>query len=289
MHYEGTIYRPPSEANSILLQITTGCSHNRCTFCEMYRDKRFTVKEMGTIMADINFAAAHFPHHRKLFLCDGDALVVPQAKLVEILRAIRRHLPGLARVATYANVKSIRFKSDEELAELVELGLTMACVGLESGDDVTLAAIDKGNDSAQAIAQCTRLHRAGFKLSLTVLLGIAGIARSEIHARETGRVLTAIDPKFIGALTLMLTPGTPLFADAEAGRFHLPGARGVLRELEIMFETTTLSGGLFHANHASNYLPLRARLPRDRERALSEIRAALRGETSLKSESLRGL
>lgn len=289
MDYQGNIYRPPSEAHSILLQITTGCSHNRCSFCEMYKDIRFSIKKMETIMADIDFAAENCRHQRKLFLCDGDALIVPQKKLLTILQAIGKKLPWLARISTYANAKSVRLKSDAELKELADHGLMLAYVGLESGDDPTLAAIGKGADSAEIIKQCLRLQQAGFKLSLTVLLGIAGVERSQIHAAETGRVLSAIDPKFIGALSLMLTPGTPLFQDAQNGRFQLPDAHGMLKELATMFATTTLSAGMFHANHASNYLPIRARLPKDKKRVLEEIEAALEGKTRLKPEYLRGL
>lgn len=289
MNYEGNIYRPPSEAHSILLQITTGCSHNRCTFCEMYKKVRFSIKDTETIMADIDFAAEHCQRQRKLFLCDGDALIVPQQKLVALLRTIKERLPWLARISTYANAKSIHLKSDAELRELVNNGLNLAYVGLESGDDTTLAAINKGATSSQIVEQCLRLQQAGFKLSLTVLLGIAGKERSHIHATRTGKVLSAINPRFIGALSLMLTPGTPLFKDAQAGRFQLSDPKEMLEELAIMFATTDLTAGIFHANHASNYLPIKARLPKDKKRVLAEIKAAIEGKRQLKQEHLRGL
>ncbi len=289
MDYQGDIYRPPAEANSILLQVTCGCAHNRCSFCEMYRHQPFRVKKMATIIADINEAAHRFSARRKLFLCDGDALAMPHQELVKVLTTIGDRLPGLARISTYASVRSAAKKSDSELAELVSLGLTMAYVGIESGDDLTLAAINKGADSATMITQCARLHKAGFKLSLTVILGIAGVERSAVHAAETGRVLSAIDPRFAAALTLMLTPATPLYAAWRAGRFDLPGPRRILGELQQMIAATDLSGGLFHANHASNYLPITARLPRDKERVLTEIDAALRGERALKADCMRGL
>ncbi len=289
MHYQGTVYRPPSEAFSILLQITTGCSYNKCSFCEMYKKARFSIKEIKTIMADIDFAAIHCQNQRKLFLCDGDALIVPHQKMLHILQSIQQKLPWLARVATYANAKSVQLKSDKELKELFENGLTMAYVGLESGDDPTLAAINKGANSQQIIEQCRRLQRAGFKLSLTVLLGIAGRKRSHIHAAQTGRVLSAINPKFIGALSLIVTPGTPLFDEVQAGKFELPDRYEMLEELAIMIAETDLSAGIFHANHASNYLPVKARLPKDKKRVLQQIGAALAGKTQLKPEHLRGL
>jgi radical SAM superfamily enzyme YgiQ (UPF0313 family) len=180
-------------------------------------------------------------------------------------------------------------KTPEELAQLRQLGIGIVYLGLESGDDVTLAAIRKGADSARMIAMGRKARKAGMKLSVTVLLGVAGRERSVIHARETGRVLSAIDPEYVGALSLMLIPGTPLHADAQAGRFQLPSPRGMLKELRTMIEHTHLSRGLFHANHASNYLPIRARLPADRDRTLHLIDRALDGAVPLKPEAMRAL
>ena len=289
MHYQGNIFRPPSEANSILLQVTTGCSHNKCSFCGMYKDSRFSIKSDDIIFADIDFAAFHCRSQNKLFLCDGDALIIPQQRLVRILAEIRTRLPWVRRVGLYANTKSIRKKSVAELEELKDLGLLIAYMGLESGDDVTLAQIDKGADSARLIEMGKKIRSAGIKLSLTVLLGIAGKERSPVHGRETGRVLTAIDPEYVGALSLMLTPNTPLHRDWQEGRWQLPAAEEMLEELKIMLVNTELSNGLFHANHASNYLPLKARLPRDKNKTLHLIDQALSGAISLKPEYMRGL
>jgi len=223
------------------------------------------------------------------FLCDGDALIVPQKRLVKILAAIREQLPRVERVGVYANTKGLAMKSDAELAELVSLGLGIAYMGLESGDDETLAAVRKGADSRRMIDMGRKARAAGLKLSLTVLLGLAGIERSTIHAEATGRVLTAIDPEYVGALSLMLIPGTPLHEDYRAGRFRLPDPMGMLAELRAMIAHTTLTDGLFHANHASNYLPIRARLPEDKERTLALIDAALAGRVALKPEFMRAL
>lgn len=289
MDYQGNIFRPPSEAYSILLQVTTGCSHNKCTFCGMYKGSRFSIKDDETIFRDIAFAARNCRNQSRLFLCDGDALIIPQKRLVRILTEIRDKLPWLERVGTYANTKSIRMKSDDELKELRELGLTIAYMGLESGDDVTLERINKGSDSATMIDMGRKIRSAGIKLSVTVLLGIGQKERSHIHARETGRVLSAIDPEYVGALSLMLTPGTPAYEEARDGNFHLPGAEEMLEELAIMFETTHLTNGYFHANHASNYLPIKARLPQDRDKILRLIDDALKGRVSLKPEYMRGL
>lgn len=289
MHYQGNIFRPPSEAYSILLQVTTGCSHNKCTFCGMYKGSRFAIKDDATIMADIDFAARHCQGQDRLFLCDGDALILPQQRLLAILSAIRAKLPWVTRVGTYANTKSIRMKTPEELRELRDNGLAIAYMGLESGDDVTLAAIHKGADSARMIEMGRKIRAAGIQLSITVLLGIAGRERSLVHARETGRVLTAVDPEYVGALSLMLTPNTPLFAASLNNDFVLPSATEMLEELAVMFAATGLTDGYFHANHASNYLPIKARLPKDREATLRLIERALQGQVKLKPEYLRGL
>ena len=289
MNYEGNIIRPPSEANSILLQVTVGCSHNKCTFCGTYRGERFKIKPDDVIMQDIAFAAQYCRRQRRVFLCDGDALIIPQKRLMHILQTIRKQLPWVTRVGVYANTKSLNMKTAEELEALRENGLDIAYMGLETGDDITLKRINKGADSQRMIDMGRKARSAGIKLSITVLVGIAGRDRSDIHARETGRVLSAIDPEYVGALSLMLIPGTPLFRDYESGDFTLLEPHETLRELRTMIAHTRLSGGLFHANHASNYLPIRARLPRDRDRTLALIDQALSGNVALKPEYLRAL
>ena len=289
MHYEGTIIRPPSEAFSILLQVTLGCSHNKCTFCGTYKDKGFTIKDDQTIMADIRFASKYMGNQHRLFLMDGDALIIPQRKLVWILDMIKEHLPWVRRVGAYANAKSVKMKSDEDLVQLKEKGLGIVYLGVESGDNETLRKVCKGTTAENLIKQGKRIKEAGIKLSVTVLLGIAGPSHSLKHARATGKLLSAMDPNYIGALTVMILPNTPLDDDYRAGRFELPDTRELLLELREMFEHTHLSGGLFMSNHASNYLPIKARLPKDREKTLDLIDAALRGEIDLKPEWMRGL
>jgi radical SAM superfamily enzyme YgiQ (UPF0313 family) len=289
MHYEGNIIRPPSEANSILLQVTVGCSRNKCTFCGTYMGERFRIKPDPTILEDIEFAARHCQRQRRVFLCDGDALIIPQKRLLKILEAIEEKLPWVTRVGVYANAKSLEMKTLEELKTLKSHGLGIAYMGLESGDDVTLKNINKGATSAKMIAMGKKAKEAGMKLSVTVLLGIAGRQRSRIHAEETGRVLSAIDPDYIGALSLMLIPGTPLFDDLQSARFALIEPDEMLAELRTMIACTDLSKGLFHANHASNYLPIKARLPKDKELTLQLIDRALAGEIALKPEYLRAL
>jgi radical SAM superfamily enzyme YgiQ (UPF0313 family) len=289
MHYEGYIIRPPSEANSILLQATVGCSHNKCTFCGAYKGERFKIKSDDIIMEDIAFAAKHCRNQDRLFICDGDALIIPQKRLLNILTGIQAQLPWIKRVGVYANTKGIRMKTPEELKALHDAGLGIAYMGLETGDDETLKAINKGADSATMIEMGRKIRASGIKLSITVLLGIAGRERSQIHARATGEVLSAIDPEYVGALSLMLIPGTPLHTDYAAGTFPLIEPIEMLQEIRTMVEHTTLSGGLFHANHASNYLPIRAKFPEDKQKTLVLIDAALGGRVALKPEFLRAL
>jgi len=289
MHYEGMIIRPPSEANSILLQVTVGCSRNKCTFCGTYRGERFRIKPDEIIMQDIEFAARHCRRQRRVFLCDGDALIVPQKRLLQILTEIEKQLPWVTRVGVYANAKSLEMKTVEELEALRAHGLGIAYMGLETGDDVTLKHINKGANSEKMILMGRKARSAGIKLSVTVVLGIAGRERSQVHARETGRVLSTIDPEYVGALSLMLIPGTPLCDDHAAGRFELIEPNDMLAELRTMLAHTDLSRGLFHANHASNYLPIKARLPRDKTEVLELIDNALAGKVSLKPEYLRAL
>jgi len=289
MHYEGHIIRPPSQAYRIMLQVTVGCSHNKCTFCGAYKEKRFRIKDEATILSDLSFAARHFRDQNRVFLLDGDALIMPFEKLAWVLRKIKEHLPWVSRVGIYANTKGIKSKPLEELVTLRQLGLGIIYLGVESGDNVILKNINKGTDAETLIRSGQKIRQAGIKLSVTVLLGIAGEARSLTHARKTGEVLTAMRPNHVGALTLMVLEGTPLEKDLQAGRFKMPSPEGLLLELREMLLNTHLSPGLFFSNHASNYLPLRVRLPKDKAHAISLIDSALKGEIALKPETLRAL
>ena len=289
MHYEGMMIRPPSEANSILLQVTLGCSHNKCTFCGTFRDKRFDIKKDDVIFEDIEFARQHCRRQNRLFICDGDAMIVPQKRLVKILKQIRNRLPWVERIGLYANTKGIGMKNDEQLKELKELGVKLVYMGLESGDDQILKEIRKGADSAKMIKMGKRIKESGMQLSVTVLVGLGGKERSKSHALETGRVLSAIDPDFVGALSLMLVPGTELNDQFQKGEFSLINPEEMLEELGLMISSTNLSNGLFHANHASNYLPIRAKLPEEKEKTLELISQALQGNVELKPEFMRAL
>lgn len=289
MHYEGMMIRPPSEANSILLQVTLGCSHNKCTFCGTFRDKRFDIKKDDIIFEDIEFARKYCRRQNRVFICDGDAMIVPQKRLVRILKQIQKRLPWVERVSVYANTKGVGMKTDDQLKELKELGIQLVYMGLESGDDTILKAVRKGADSEKMIKMGRRIKDASMALSLTVLVGLGQKSGSYRHATETGRVLSAIDPDFVGALTLMLIPGTELNDQYENGDFELLSPEEMLAELGMMISATHLSNGLFHANHASNYLPIRAKLPDEKQKTLDRIQKALDGHIELKPESMRAL
>ncbi len=288
MHYEGRLFRPPSEADAILLQVTVGCSHNGCRFCGMYREKSFRLRSLEEIRDDILRARSEFPGIGRVFLCDGDALAMPQQRLVEVLEAIRDGLPDVIMVATYANAKSVARKTDADLLELRALNLKLFHMGLESGDDTTLQRMEKHGDSSLHVEQAARAHAANIKLFVTVLLGLGGKERSKEHAAATARTLSAMNPSRVGALSIMLIPGTPLYQDMESGRFELPSPREMLLELRTIIAQTEMRG-VFYANHASNYLPIRARLPRDRDEAVAQVDAAIQGKVALKPEWLRGV
>ena len=296
MDHIGNIFRPPSEAESLLLQVTLGCSHNRCTYCAMYDDpaQKFRIKPLATVAADIAEAARYAARGlaiRRIFLCDGDALILPTDHLAEILTMIRKQLPDVRRIGIYGDARSILRKSPAELARLQELGLGIVYHGAESGDDEVLARIVKGSTAAEAVASAARLREAGIRHSVMVMLGIGGRDLSRRHAEQTAALLTAMDPPFVGALTTTVVPGTPLAAAAADGTFVLPDRWGLLAELRVLVADSRLSRCRFHANHASNYLPLSLNLPADRERGLAELDRVLRDrdEGDLRPEYLRGL
>jgi radical SAM superfamily enzyme YgiQ (UPF0313 family) len=289
VNYEGNIIRPPSEAHSIILQVSVGCSHNKCTFCGAYKDVRFRIKDDETINEDIAFAARYCKNQKRVFLADGDALIIPNARLEKIFYSIRQQLPWVSRISLYGNAKSILRKTVDELQRFKELGLDRVYMGLESGHDPTLKNIRKGVNPEQMVEAAEMVREAELFLSVTVLLGIAGSLQSVDHARETGRILTRMKPNQIAALTLMLLENTPLFNDARSGTFQLPDQKMLLEELKILVESIKLDRVQFQANHASNYLPISGRLVKDKETILQIIEDGLAGKHSLKAEFQRGL
>ncbi|MEZ4391746.1 MAG: radical SAM protein [Polyangiales bacterium] len=289
MRYEGRLYRPPSEADSLIVQATLGCSWNHCTYCDMYRDKTFRERDLDEVLEDLESAARRFgPRVDKLFVADGDALVMPTERWLTLLARARALFPNLRRVSCYAMARNVAAKTDAELVALREAGLSLLYVGPESGDDVTLKRIAKGDNAAAHVEAARRAHAAGMRLSVIALLGIA-MERSDEHARGTADLVTAMDPEFFSALTVTVVPGTPLATLRARGRFEVPEVPSLLRELRAMVDLARPTRAVFRTNHASNYLPLGGELPRDRARIVALIDAALKGEVPLRREGDRGL
>ncbi|MER3447097.1 MAG: radical SAM protein [Candidatus Dadabacteria bacterium] len=290
IEYSMPLFRPPSEAKSFILQATIGCSHNECTYCAMYRKEtqRFRIRPMDEIKAIIDEASENYDFDR-VFIADGNALVIPQKRLVEIMEYLNKKCPHVERINMYANIGDILRKGIENLKVLRQLGLQMVYIGFESGDEVVLKRIKKGADYEQTVRACRMLKEAGIKNSAMVLLGIGGVDRSLEHAESTGRLLTDTDPEYVGALSLQIRPGAPIYQEWLEGRFQPPDKFQMIKELEIIVENTNLTDGYFFSNHISNYLPIKAKFPEDRERVLQEIREVLknRDESVLRPDYYR--
>jgi radical SAM superfamily enzyme YgiQ (UPF0313 family) len=291
MRYHGTVIRPPSEADSYILQVTYGCSHNQCTFCGTYLDKPFQVRPVDEVRQDIALARTVLPHTRRVFLADGNALVLSSRRLVPILDELAAAFPDLQRVAAYANARDLLQKSREELAQLRERGLRLVYLGLESGHEEVLRRIRKGATAEEMIEAVRHSQAAGIRVSVIALLGLGGRALSAAHAEATGRVVSAMDPRYLSLLTLMLVPGTLLHRQWQDGEFELLEPEALLGELhQIILHLDGLSGCIFRTNHASNYLPLAGTLPKDKPRLLETLEAAMRrGRAVLRPEAWRAL
>jgi radical SAM superfamily enzyme YgiQ (UPF0313 family) len=291
MRYHGTVIRPPSEADSYIVQVTYGCAHNGCTFCGTYRDKPFKSRPAEDVLADIRTAAEIMPYTRRVFLADGNALVLSTSRLIRILDALDENFPHLQRVGTYANARDLLNKSHDELSSLCHRGLKIVYLGLESGSDEVLRRIEKGSTSTEMIQAVHRAQSAGIKVSVIGILGIAGPELSAVHAEETGRVVSEMGPRYLSMLTLMLVPGTPLEQQWRAGQFELMEPESLLAELrQVIHHLNCQSGCVFRTNHASNYLPLAGTLPKDKQRLLATLDAALaHGPGALRPEHWRGL
>ena len=291
MRYEGAIYRPPSEADSLIIQITIGCSHNKCTFCGSFKDKKFRVRSFDEIKEDVEEAKAYGRYIKKVFLADGDALILPQKMLLPIVKLIKDSFPKLERIGVYGNTKSILKKSVEDLKELKRLGVGIIYLGVESGDQVTLDRVNKGTTLDKTAEAAKRVKDAGIVLSVPVLLGLGGVERSRIHAEETGKFLSRLDPEYAGALSVILVPGTALAEAVKKGTFEVPNPYQLLEELAIMIENTNVTHTFFASNHASNYLPVKAWLPEDKEKTLKAIRYVLdqKDPALLRPEFMRAL
>jgi radical SAM superfamily enzyme YgiQ (UPF0313 family) len=290
MRYEEPIFRPPSEAQSFILQATIGCSWNHCTYCAMYRTKRYRIRPIDEVVAEIRAAGRAFGQEvTRIFVADGDALVMELGQWEPILAACREAFPRLRRVSAYATALNIAGKSDAELGRLRELGLSLLYVGPETGDQVVFQRIAKGAGFAEHAVAAKRARRAGMKLSAIFLLGAGGTERSREHAEGSARLVTEMDPEFLSLLTLTILPGTPIGTLARRGDFELPSVEQMLMELRTIVVSSAPTAAIFRTNHASNYLPLEGRLPRDRDRIVKTVDRALAGGIPLRPEWSRGL
>jgi radical SAM superfamily enzyme YgiQ (UPF0313 family) len=293
MRYEGTLYRPPSEAYSYIVQATIGCSWNKCVYCDMYRDKTFRVRELSETLEDLRMASIAAQRAQrsvdKIFVADGDALVLDMDHWRAILDSARQLFPHLSQVSCYAMAKNILQKTDAELRELRERGLSLLYIGPESGDDKTLKRIVKGATYADHVEAARKAHAAGLRISVIAMLGIGGVERSHEHAEATAKLVTEMDPEYFAALTTAEVPGTPLVTLRTKGFFQLPSVTRMLEELRTLVDQARPTNALFRTNHASNYLPLAGKLPQDRERIVAMIDQALCGDRPLRPEWQRGL
>ncbi len=289
MRYYGMVYRPPSEARSLIVQVTLGCSHNTCAFCSMYKEKHFSVRPLEDVLEDFREAREMYPYVEKVFLADGDALVRRAADLYVILDTVRELFPECRRVTSYASPSSIRIRTEEELRTLREKGLAMVYMGLESGSDSVLKLMDKGHSAAEIVEMGQKVRSCGIALSVTGITGLGGPALLEEHALETAKAFNAMDPEYIGMLTLMVEPGTPLYDWVREGTFHLLTQPQVLKETRLLVENLDSPGSVFRMNHASNYLALRGTLNEDRDAMLEEISRAEQDMSRLRPEFWRGL
>lgn len=290
MRYEGDIYRPPSEAYSLLIQVTIGCSHNKCTFCSMFKDKRFRVRDVSEVIEDLEMARRTYRRVDRIFLCDGDALCLANSKLMVILEKIRELFPECQRVSVYGSAKDVLRKTPDELTELRENGIEMIYLGAESGSARVLEAVNKGVTPQQLIEAVHKIENSDIKASVTFISGLAGKAGWEDHAIETGKMISEMNASYVGLLTLMLDPRAPITGQIERGELELLSGEEVVAETYLMLKHANPTRPcVFRSNHASNYVSLRGDLPRDREMMMAKLKMAMENTGMLKDERFRAL
>lgn len=282
--YDYPLYRPPSEAYSLILQITLGCSHNKCTFCNMYKNKRFTIKTVEKIKEEIDWFRKQVRYAERIFLADGDALIIQTPKLLEIIGYINEVFPERQRIAIYASPKSLQLKSIEELKEIRNSGVDLIYLGLESGDNEILKKTNKGATVEEITAGAKKARGAGFKTSVTVIAGLGGKAKSKEHAIKTGEAIGKISPDYLGVLCLTVLPETELKYEVDRGEFEEISGVEMTDEMKLMIENINVEPGrkiLFRSNHISNYLNFQGELPEDKEKLLSEINYAIKNNDNI--------
>lgn len=270
--YDEPLYRPPAEAYSLIFQVTLGCSWNKCAFCEMYTSKHFTLRKEEEVLEEIQRSAASYPGVRKIFLADGNAMVLSTQRLLRILNAIKKAFPGVGRVSSYALPGDILSKTPGELTALREAGLQLIYVGIESGDDEVLRMADKGETADSTVEGLQKAREAGIDSSVMIVNGLAGLKYSEQHAVNSAKILDLIQPRFFSTLVLMLPFGTGAYGEKFGGTYIHMDAPDLLKELELLIKNTRLERTIFRSNHVSNFLPLKGVLSRDKEKLLGTIR-----------------
>ena len=290
MKYDAPIYRPPSEAYSLIIQVTLGCTYNKCTFCSAFQSKTFRVRSMDDIKADLKEAREIYPSVEKIFLADGDSLILPTSYLLEILIYIRELFPECQRIGTYGSPRAINLKTVDELKKLKKNGLGIVYMGLESGNDEVLRFVNKGVNSLEMVTAGRKIKESGIPLSITVISGLGGRARIKEHAIDTARVLNQIDPEYVGLLTLILVEGTVMYIQRQSGEFSVLTPKEIMMETKLMLQELDLTDCVFRANHASNYLPLKGTLPKDKPMLIEMLNKALTSSDDVfKSEEYRFL
>ena len=290
MRYEGSIYRPPSEAYSLLIQVTIGCSHNTCTFCTMFKDKKFRVRPIEEVLEDLEMARRAYPVVEKIFLCDGDALCPSNEKLMRILTRISELFPECKRVSVYGTATDINRKSESELKELLDAGMEMIYMGAESGSQNVLDKIHKDVTVREQIDAVKKAENVGIKMSVTFISGLAGLEGWEDHAISTGKMITEMNASYASLLTLMLDPAAPIMKEINSGEMTLLTPEQVVGETYLLLENAMpRKSCVFRSNHASNYISLRGNLPEDRQRMLVQLKVAMENTGLLKDERFRML
>lgn len=289
MRYEGAVYRPPSEAYSLIIQVTLGCSHNKCTFCNMYKDKNFRVRKLDDIFEDLDMAREYYRVVKRVFLADGDALVLKTEDLEKIILRIKELFPECERIGIYATPKDVIRKTEEDLIKLKNIGLDIIYLGVESGSDEILKDIKKGVTSAEMIEAGQKVKRTGIKLSTTIISGLGGVEKWEMHAKGSAEVISQINPDYLGVLTLIVEPGTEMFDKVHGGKVTLLSPKEVMVEMREFIGNLNVSGCVFRSNHASNYAPLSATLGEEKDRILNQLDGLIENAHEFKSDHFRRL
>lgn len=288
MQYYGNVYRPPSEAKSLIIQCTIGCANNTCKFCYMYKADDFTIRPTEDVLQDLDEMAVRFPQVNRIFLADGDALVLPTETLLEIMKRAYGNFPHLERISIYGTMKDILRKSDEELKELKDAGLDIVYIGLESGSDEVIQTMDKNQTQDEYVDASQKLKKAGLRASVTLLFGLGGYENSDLHIRESARAISRAKPEYVSFLSLQVHPSAPLYDMVAKGEFELIDDDQVMKEMRLFIEEVDSEGTVFRSNHASNPVSIKGTFNEDREEMLAQVDHAQSGKL-YRPKNVRGL